>query len=148
MLRRARGSVYWPGMNPELSFNMWTVPRTYIVQSQGGSTYRRNRINVRPTPVTPQTRDSSPIRATLQPEVNNFRNNRISRSLNSSINNSNHKNHLNNSEPWNTWCYYSKITKHILSSSRTTDSRTASPDPTDVSKTNSRRLTSSVHECS
>lgn len=72
---------------------------TYVVQSQDGSIYRRNRINIRPTQVTPHIRDSSPIRATLQPEVNNFGNNQFSGSLNSSINNSNHENHFNNSEP-------------------------------------------------
>lgn len=37
-----------------------------------------------------------------------------------------------------------KIEKRILSNSRTTDSRTASPDPTNVPKTNSRPQTSSV----
>lgn len=46
----------------------------------------------------PHIRDSSPIRATHQPEVKNFGNNQISGSLNSSINNSNHENHFNNSE--------------------------------------------------
>lgn len=76
---------------------------TYVVHSQDGSTYRRNRINIRPTHVTPHIRDNSPIRATLQPEVKNFGYNRISGSLNSSINNSNHENHLNNSEPETTY---------------------------------------------
>lgn len=72
---------------------------TYVVQSQDGSTYRRNRINIKPIQVTPHIRDSSPIRATLQPEVRNFGYNQISGSLNSSINNSNHENHWHNSEP-------------------------------------------------
>lgn len=60
---------------------------TYVVLSQDCSTYRGSRINIRPTQVTPHKRDSSPILATLQPEVKNFGNTQINGSLNFSINN-------------------------------------------------------------
>lgn len=38
-------------------------PRTYIVKDQNGTTYRRNRIHLRPTTVNFYSRDRSPMRS-------------------------------------------------------------------------------------
>ena len=41
-------------------------PRTYVVKDQNGTSYRRNRIHLRPTKVNFQSRDRSPIRSVME----------------------------------------------------------------------------------